>query len=60
MKTFLFYILQRLKERSSWIGIISAIAAFGVLLSPEQQEAIAAAGIAIAGLITALTKDKTP
>lgn len=60
MKTFLLYILARLKERSSWMGIISAAAAFGILISPEQQEAIVAAGVAIAGVITMLTKDKQP
>ena len=60
MKTFLLYILARLKERSSWMGIISATAAFGILISPEQQEAIVAAGVAIAGVITMLTKDKAP
>lgn len=58
MKPFILFLLARLKERSTWIGLISAATALGLMLSTEQQDAIIAAGIALAGLVTALTKDK--
>lgn len=58
MKPFILFILARLRERSTWIGLISAATALGLLLTTEQQEAVVAAGIGLAGLVTALTKDK--
>jgi NhaP-type Na+/H+ and K+/H+ antiporter len=57
MKDFLMFMLARLKERSTWLGLISFITAMGLLLTPEQQEAIMATGIAVAGAVTAFTRD---
>jgi len=57
MKVLLF-VVARLKERSTWWGILGIVTAAGVSLSPEQVEAITAAGVAIGGLILVLTKDK--
>lgn len=57
MKTFLAYLLSRAAERSTWIGLISVATALGLLLSQSQQDAIVAAGVALAGMIAALTKD---
>lgn len=54
------WISDRLKERSTWLGIIPLLTLLGVGLSPEQQEAIITAGIAAAGLLLAFTKDNTP
>lgn len=51
------FILDRLKERSTWIGIITIITAAGVTVSPEQTEAIAGAGTAIVGAVLAFTAD---
>lgn len=51
------YILERLKEASTWRGIVALITAVGVALSPEQVEAIVAAGLAVVGLIGVLTPD---
>ena len=59
MKNVLNYALARLKERSTWLGLISLAAALGLLLSPEQKEAIIAAGMALAGLLSAFTRDKS-
>ncbi len=52
------FILLRLRERSTWIGLISLVTAAGLVISDVQQEAIIAAGSAVAGLIAALTPDK--
>lgn len=48
------YLLDRAREASTWRGVVLLLTSFGVALSPEQGEAIIAAGIAIAGAIGAL------
>ena len=53
------YIFNRLKERSTWLGIIGLVTACGATISTELTEQIIAAGIAIAGVIGIVTKDKT-
>lgn len=52
------FVLLRLRERSTWLGLISLATAAGLILSETQQEAVIAAGSALAGLIAALTPDK--
>lgn len=52
------YILNRLKEPSTWRGIILILTVFGAKLEPEQQEAIVLAGLGIVGLLGAFTKDE--
>jgi hypothetical protein len=47
------YILDRLKEASTWRGFVYMLTALGVTLSPAAAEAIIAAGMAIAGAIGA-------
>ena len=54
------WIMDRLSERSTWLGITGFLTAAGVALEPEQVEAIATAGLAVAGLIAVVTKDKAP
>ncbi len=60
MKNLLPYILARAKERSTWLGIVSILTALGLLLSPEQKEAVISSGMAAAGLIAAFSKDAQP
>lgn len=55
MKKFL---IDRLKERSTWLGILGIVTAAGLKLSPELQEAIITSAIAVAGIIAAITADK--
>lgn len=50
------YICGRLREPSSWRGIVWILTAFGVAISPELAAAIGAAGASIAGLIGLLTE----
>jgi hypothetical protein len=45
------YIFNRLKERSTWLGLIGFVTACGATISAELAEKIIAAGIAIAGAI---------
>jgi hypothetical protein len=52
------WLWDRLKEETTWAGIISVIAAAGIMLSPEQSEAIIALGMALVGAVLAWRKDK--
>ena len=52
------FILNRLKEASTWRGLILMITAAGVAVSDTQQVAIIAAGIAFAGVVGAFLPDK--
>lgn len=57
MKNIFKYCVERLKERSTGLGLASLATAAGLLLSPEQKEAVVAAGMALAGLAATLMKD---
>lgn len=52
------WLLRRLAERSTWLGITGCLASLGIVLVPELQEAIAGLGVAAASLIAILTADK--
>ena len=52
------YLVARLKEASTWRGLVALATAFGLTVSPEQAASIVAAGMAIMGLVGAFTKDK--
>lgn len=49
---------QKLKEASTWRGIVWLVTAGGVVLSDLQIEAIISAGMALTGLIDVFKKDK--
>jgi len=55
MKT---YLIERLKEPSTWRGLTALLTAVGVALSPEQVNAIVSTGLALIGLLGVFTKDK--
>ncbi|WP_198013921.1 hypothetical protein [Desulforegula conservatrix] len=50
------YILERLKEPSTWRGLVLIATALGAKISPDQAEAIVLVGIGIVGLIGTFTK----
>lgn len=52
------YILERLKEPSSWRGLVLIATAFGVTLNPDLVSAIIAVGTGLAGVIGFVCKDK--
>lgn len=52
------YILDRLKEPSSWRGLVMIATAFGVTLNPDLVSAIIAVGTGLAGVIGFAFKDK--
>lgn len=52
------WIIDRLKEKSTWTGIIGLITATGVVvISPEQKEAILAAIGAITSAVLMFVKE---
>ncbi len=51
------YIINRLKERSTWLGIISLATGIGLSINPDWVEAIIAAGVGLAGLVGIATPD---
>jgi hypothetical protein len=50
------WIIDRLKERSTWLGLISLVTAIGISLNPGQIEAVISAGMAAGGLIATMTR----
>lgn len=45
------YFLERLKEPSSWRGLVMLATSIGLVISPEMGTAIVALGTGIAGVI---------
>ena len=54
MKDFL---LARLHEASTWRGLVALLTAVGVVLTPEQTEAVVAAGLAVIGALGVFLPD---
>lgn len=52
------FIISRAREASTWRGIVALLTATGITLTPEQGEAITAAGLAVIGLIGVFFGDK--
>ena len=51
------WLLARLREPSTWRGLVWILTVSGVLLTPEQAEAIMLAGMALAGLLGVFLND---
>jgi hypothetical protein len=51
------YVLERLKEPSTWRGIVLLLTAIGVPIAPGMADMIISAGLAVTGLIGAVTPD---
>ena len=51
------WLLSRLREASTWRGIVWILTFVGVVHSPEQGEAIMTAGMAIVGLLGVFLSD---
>jgi len=52
------WVLARLREPSSWRGIVWLLTVLGLSLRPDQAEAIAIAGTALAGLLGVFLSDE--
>lgn len=49
---------NRLKEPSTWRGLVWILTALGVSLSPESWQYLTTAGMALAGLVGCVTADR--
>jgi hypothetical protein len=58
MGNLLKYLLERLKEPSTWRGIVLSLTSLGVVLNEAQAMAIITAGLAITGLIGVFSPEK--
>ena len=54
------FLLDRFAERSSWRGLVDFAAAAGLVLQPEQAEAIIALGLAARALVGTFMSDRKP
>jgi hypothetical protein len=52
------YLLDRMREPSTWRGAILFLTAIGVPIAPQLSEAIVSAGLGVAGLVGVLTPDR--
>lgn len=52
------YLLERLKEPSTWRGLVLLATTIGIQVSPEAADAVISTGLLIAGIIGVFTKDK--
>lgn len=52
------YFLARLKEPSTWRGLVLVATAFGINMEPDQSYAIVSLGLALAGGTALVTPDK--
>lgn len=54
------WIKNRLKERSTWLGLITLASIAGYSLRPEQQELVVTLGMSLAALVSTFTADAKP
>ena len=52
------YILERLKEKSTYVGILTLLSAAGVYVAPEVWTGIVAVITSVAGLVLVMVKAK--
>ncbi len=53
------WILDRAKERSTWMGLFSLAGAVGWAVTPDHKELIITAAVAIVAAVAAFTRDKS-
>lgn len=51
------YISARLREPSTWRGLVYMVTSIGISISPQGSEAIISVGLFIAGFIGTTSKD---
>jgi hypothetical protein len=59
MNAFIKYMVDRLKERSTWTGVALLATAIGVELNPDKMAKLIEHGAEAVGLIYMITKDNT-
>jgi hypothetical protein len=52
------WLIERLKEPTTWRGIVLLLTSAGMTVSPEMAAGIVSLGLAVAGFIGVITKEK--
>lgn len=52
-------LLKYLTQKSTWLGLFSVLAAFGVALKPEMSDAIISCVLGVFGLVNVIIDEKT-
>lgn len=52
------WLIDRARERSTWMGLTALAGLCGVQIAPEQVDAIVQGAIALAAVIAAVTRDR--
>ena len=52
------YLVSRLKEKSTYSGLLALLSAFGLAVDPEQFSAIAAALMALVGVFEVFRRER--
>lgn len=52
------YLTDRLKEPSTWHGLIVLTSAVGAKISPDMADAIISTGLLVAGIVGVFSPDK--
>lgn len=55
-----WYIVDRLKERSTWLSIGTALTGAGVTIRPDKWQLIMGVGMIVPGIITAFMPPRIP
>lgn len=58
MGNFMEFLYERLREPSTWRGLIAMLTSLGVVLDPDQIELIIPVGVGIIGVIGTFVPDK--
>jgi hypothetical protein len=56
--SFLDWLLDRLQEKTTWLGVTGVLTAAGIGISPDQAAGIATAGGAVVSVILMFTREK--
>ena len=59
MKSIFLWAIERLQERSTWLGIVGVASSVGIYIKPEMASSISQIGVGVASAIAILTKDKS-
>lgn len=52
------WLLERLTEKTTWLGILNALSAMGVVMSEGVIQGIAGAGVGIITLVLVIMQEK--
>lgn len=58
MNAAVVFLITRLREASTWRGIVLILTSLGAGIKPEHAEAIVSAGVGLAGLLAVLLPDR--